>query len=55
MSKMGLYDPFGYLRHKLWLKEGPGVKLPGIIPISLRAGGMPHIVENLSTRATTLL
>jgi hypothetical protein len=22
MSKMGLHDPFGYLKHKLWLKEG---------------------------------
>jgi hypothetical protein len=21
MSKMGLHDPFGYLKHKLWLKE----------------------------------
>jgi len=23
MSKMGLYDPFGYLKHKLRSKEGP--------------------------------
>jgi hypothetical protein len=22
MSKMGLYDPFEHLQHKLWLKEG---------------------------------
>jgi hypothetical protein len=28
MSKMGLHDPFGYLKHKLWPKEGPGFKLP---------------------------
>jgi len=21
MSKMGLHDPFEYLKHKLWLKE----------------------------------
>jgi hypothetical protein len=27
MFKMGLYDPFGHLQHKLWPKEGPGVKL----------------------------
>jgi hypothetical protein len=27
MSKMGLHDPFGYLKHKLWPKEGLGVKL----------------------------
>jgi hypothetical protein len=28
MSKMGSDDPIGYLEHKLWPKEGPGVKLP---------------------------
>jgi hypothetical protein len=28
MSKMGSYDPFGYLKYKLWPKVGPGVKLP---------------------------
>jgi len=28
MSKMGLHDSFGYLKHKLWPKEGLGVKLP---------------------------
>jgi hypothetical protein len=27
MSKMGLHDPFGHLKHKLWLKEGSEVKL----------------------------
>jgi hypothetical protein len=25
---MGLDDPFGHLKHKLWPKEGPGVKMP---------------------------
>jgi len=25
---MGSHDPFGYLKYKLWPKEGPGVKLP---------------------------
>ncbi len=25
---MGLHDPFGFLKHKLWPKEGSGVKLP---------------------------
>jgi hypothetical protein len=49
MSKMGLHDAFGHFKHKLWQKEGPGVKLPnltpdhlksGITPISLRTGGM---------------
>jgi len=28
MSKMGLHDPFGHLKHKLWPKEGPGDALP---------------------------
>ncbi len=27
MSKMGLHDPFEYLKHKLWLKEGLGIKV----------------------------
>jgi hypothetical protein len=27
MSKMGLHDPFRHIKHKLWPKEGPGVKL----------------------------
>jgi hypothetical protein len=27
MSKMGLHDSFGHLRHKLWPKERPEVKL----------------------------
>jgi hypothetical protein len=28
MFKMGLHDSFTYLKHKLWPKEGLGVKLP---------------------------
>jgi hypothetical protein len=24
MFEMGSHDPFGYLKHKLWPKEGPG-------------------------------
>jgi hypothetical protein len=27
MFKMGSHDPFKYLKHKLWPKEGSGVKL----------------------------
>jgi hypothetical protein len=27
MSQMGFHDPFGHLKHKLWPKEGSGVKL----------------------------
>ncbi len=25
---MGLYDPFEYLKYKLWLKEGLRIKVP---------------------------
>jgi hypothetical protein len=28
ISKMGLHDPFEYLIHKLWPKEGSKVKMP---------------------------
>jgi hypothetical protein len=35
MSKMGLHDPFQHLKHKLWPKEGPGVKLGVKLPIWL--------------------
>jgi hypothetical protein len=28
MSKMGSHCSFGHLKHKLWPKEGPGIKLP---------------------------
>jgi hypothetical protein len=31
MFEMGLHDPFGYLKHKLWPKEGSRVKLTIII------------------------
>jgi hypothetical protein len=27
MSKLGSHNPFGYLKHKLWPKEGLGVKV----------------------------
>jgi hypothetical protein len=33
MSKMGSHCSFGHLKHKLWPKEGPGVKLPIWPPI----------------------
>jgi hypothetical protein len=32
MFKMGLYDPFGHFKHKLWPKEGPGVNLTIWLP-----------------------
>jgi hypothetical protein len=32
MFKMGLHDPFGHLKHKLWPKEGPRVKLTIWLP-----------------------
>jgi hypothetical protein len=32
MSKMASHEPFGHLQHKLWSKEGPGVKLAVWLP-----------------------
>jgi hypothetical protein len=32
MSKMGSHGSFGYLKHKLWAKERPGVKLTVWLP-----------------------
>jgi hypothetical protein len=32
MSKVGLHDSFGYLKHKLWPKERSGVKLAIWLP-----------------------
>ncbi len=32
MSEMGSHDPFGHLKHKLWPKEGLGVKLAVWLP-----------------------
>jgi hypothetical protein len=30
MSKMGSDDPFGYLKHKLWPKEGQGSQITNL-------------------------
>jgi hypothetical protein len=46
MFKMGLHDPFGHLKHKLWLKERPGVKL---------AVWLPTIKSLASTQFTCML
>jgi hypothetical protein len=32
MSRMSSHDPFGHLKHKLWSKERPGVKLAVWLP-----------------------
>jgi hypothetical protein len=49
MFKMGLHDPFGHLKHKLWPKKKawgqignltPDHNKSGINPISLRANGV---------------
>jgi len=37
MFKMGLHDPFGYLKHKLWPKEGPIDSRP------LKVGNRPYL------------
>jgi len=56
---MGSYCSFGHLKHKLWPKEGPGVKLPvwlptrkklGIDPIYLSADGVRHTLESSQRR-----
>jgi hypothetical protein len=47
---MGLHDPFGHLKHKLWPKERLG-----IAPISLCVGNVQNTVEKPLTRATMLL
>jgi hypothetical protein len=52
---MGLHDPFGYLKHKLWPKKGLGVLTPDhlklrIALIPLHASGVPHIVGKLLMR-----
>jgi hypothetical protein len=63
MSKMGSYDPFGYLQHKLWQKERSGVKIGSLThdhkksridPTSVRAGGVRYTVGKLLTRAVSL-
>jgi len=56
MSKMGSHDPFGDLKHKLWPKRGRESNCQfGIALIFLRASDVQHTIENLSTRAITLL
>jgi hypothetical protein len=41
MSKMGSHDPFGHLKHKLWPKEGSGVKLI-ISPLTIKSCESPQ-------------
>jgi hypothetical protein len=58
---MGSHDSFEFLKHKLWPKERPGIKLAiwllitKIALIPLREGGMPHTIGKILTRATTFL
>jgi len=51
MFKMGSHCSFGHLKHKLWPKERPGVKLS----VYLAPEDVQHTVGKLSTRVTTLL
>jgi hypothetical protein len=41
MSRMGLHDSFGHLKHKLWPKERLGVKLP-IWPLTTKSQESPQ-------------
>ncbi len=43
MSKMGSYDPFGYLKHKLWPKERSGTKLVVWLP-TIKVGNRPNFL-----------
>jgi hypothetical protein len=40
MFKMGSHYSFGYLKHKLWPKEGLGVELPGMLERGELLSGM---------------
>jgi hypothetical protein len=40
---MGLHDPFEYLKHKLWSKEGLGIKLPIWLP-SIKSQELPWFI-----------
>jgi hypothetical protein len=58
MSKLGSYDPFEYLQHKLWPKEGPRIRVSNWLPTTksqdyMCVRGVPHIVGKLSTKAIT--
>jgi len=62
MSLMGSYDPFQYLKHKLWPKEGRELKcqfdsrplkVANLLKI-LCEGGAVHIFGKILTRDTTL-
>jgi hypothetical protein len=65
MSKMGLHDPFGHLKQKLWPKEGSGVATPlwpsvGVKPNTPKVGdlessGTPECLEFDSKAQNTLL
>jgi hypothetical protein len=61
MSKIGSHDPFRHLKHKVWPKEGPRIKLdsqPLKVNnhlISLRANGVPYTIGKVSMMVTTLL
>jgi hypothetical protein len=61
---MASHEPFGHLQLKLWVKEGPGVKLLVWLPTTKKSGidlfpkcapGVQHGVGKLSWRATTLV
>jgi len=46
MSKMVLHEPFGHLWHKLWQKEGSGVKLAIWLPTTKsRESTQPRCVQ----------
>jgi len=44
---MASHDPFGYLKHKLWPKKGPKVKLP-IWILTTKSRGLPWFIWHRS-------
>jgi hypothetical protein len=56
MFKMGFYDPFGHLKHKLWPKARPGVKLVVWLPTtkSLESTQFPcvQVACNISLKSS---
>jgi hypothetical protein len=47
MSKMGSHCSFRHLKHKLWPKEGPGVKLPIWLPIKKSRESTRNVLKML--------
>jgi hypothetical protein len=56
MSKVASHEPYGHFQHKLWSKEGPGVKLAVCVatPLWAKCEGEAHTPKsgNLESSGT---